>query len=359
MKGISKFLALAGALFFGFAAFAAMRLAVAETAFRVGYAGSGSEGDCHTGLDSIGGFRAEAGGTRFYPGSRCFRKSGCNQCAVERRLDLTRNDARRIAMAIQATQSECLLMAARVDHQFLPAWTLANFYFRRGNREGFWKWADRAAALTYDDFLPLIRLCDRLEPDPAQMLGHLGDVHRLQPPYLGFLIDDHRLDAAQVVARGMMKDRANDPYLINLADRQLGAGKMDAAIELWNAASKFSPIEPAAGRVLTNGDLARAPLNLGFDWQLGNAGGGPFKVGSPSRNSFSLFRDRRRRTCVLLEQNDLPCSRTLPIAIRLCDAGCAIGGNSLVAWQHRRAGDRAERTVEGGACIQRSAHPEL
>src|SRR5579871_4955673 len=35
-----------------------------------------------------------------------------------------------------------LLEAARVDQQFEPRWTLANFYFRRGDsrRDDFWQW---------------------------------------------------------------------------------------------------------------------------------------------------------------------------------------------------------------------------
>jgi Tfp pilus assembly protein PilF len=40
-----------------------------------------------------------------------------------------------------------LLEAARIDRQHLPAWSLANFYFRRGDPASFWPWARRAAAL--------------------------------------------------------------------------------------------------------------------------------------------------------------------------------------------------------------------
>src|SRR5450631_2222523 len=33
-----------------------------------------------------------------------------------------------------------LLDASKVDHQFEPRWTLANYYFRRQNASEFWKW---------------------------------------------------------------------------------------------------------------------------------------------------------------------------------------------------------------------------
>jgi len=193
-----------------------------------------------------------------------------------------------------------LLEAARVDHQYLPAWTLTNFYFRRENREQFWGWAERAALLNYDDFRPLLRLCDQFEPDPVRMLAHFHDVHRLRPPYLNFLIGENRLDAAQQVAREMSGERANDPYLIALADRQLRAGNASPAMELWNVASGFPPIEPSAGRILTNGDLARAPLNLGFDWRVGQVEG-VAQSWRPSELVFT-FSGSEPEACVLLEQ---------------------------------------------------------
>ena len=59
-----------------------------------------------------------------------------------------------------------LLHAAQVDKRLLPAWTLANFYFRRSNEGEFWRWANVASARVYDDFRPLLRLCDALEQDP-------------------------------------------------------------------------------------------------------------------------------------------------------------------------------------------------
>ena len=44
-----------------------------------------------------------------------------------------------------------LLRAAEVDRQYLPAWTLANFYFRRGDRPAFRNWVRRSAELAPGD----------------------------------------------------------------------------------------------------------------------------------------------------------------------------------------------------------------
>jgi len=193
-----------------------------------------------------------------------------------------------------------LLEASRVDRQYLPAWTLGNFYFRRANRERFWVWADRAARLVYDDFRPLLRLCDQFETDPGRMLAHFRDRRRLEPAYLNFLIGESRLDAAEEVAKGMWNDRANDPMLIDLADREIRAGHALPAIELWNAASGFGPIAPAQGRILTNGDLARAPLNLGFDWRLIETEG-VAEIWRPYKLVFT-FSGSQPEACAVLEQ---------------------------------------------------------
>jgi tetratricopeptide (TPR) repeat protein len=193
-----------------------------------------------------------------------------------------------------------LLQAAKVDRQYLPAWTLANFYFRRASRDQFWVWADRAAALTYDDLRPLIRLADQFEPDPGRMLAHFRDARRVRPSYLDFLIGKKRLEEAQQVARAMADDRANDPRLIDLADRQLRAGNVQQAIELWNIASGFPGIDPPAGTILTNGDLSRAPLNLGFDWRVGQAEG-LLQRWKPSELMFTLT-GSQPEACALLEQ---------------------------------------------------------
>ena len=102
-----------------------------------------------------------------------------------------------------------LLRAANVDHLYLPAWTLANFYFRRGDASNFWPWAKRSADLTYDDYRPLLRLADALETSPPLVVMQLGSGAPLLRAYLDILINAHRLDAAREVA-GLLATR-HDP----------------------------------------------------------------------------------------------------------------------------------------------------
>ncbi len=294
----TKIAAWAGTLFFGCAALTAIRLAVADTIFR---------------RDTPECVRAAIAVQWPTPAAE-FEQTLAEldpahaQEALERATRANpRSSQAWIALGLleessgnRAAAEHSLLEAAEVDHQYLPAWTLTNFYFRRANRALFWQWAERAASLNHDDFLSLLRLCDQFEPDPATMLAHFRDARRLRPPYLNFLIGENRLDAAQQVAREMSVDRANDPYLIGLADRQLRAGNAAAAMELWNIASGFPALDPSAGRILTNGDLGHAPLNLGFDWRVGQTEG-VAQSWSPSELVFT-FSGSQPEVCVLLEQ---------------------------------------------------------
>ena len=112
--------------------------------------------------------------------------------------------------------------AARVDHQYLPAWTLANFYFRRGDSAKFWPWARRAAALTYDDYRPLLRLADTLETSPQIVATRLGGDSRLLRAYMDVLIGLKELDKAGEIARLLeaRRDPADRARLADLAKRK-------------------------------------------------------------------------------------------------------------------------------------------
>jgi len=127
-----------------------------------------------------------------------------------------------------------LLEAARLDRQLLPAWTLANFYFRQDNHPEFWQWAARAAARTYDDYRPLLVLGDRLEKNPQALLENLSAGPELTRVYLDFLIGAGRLEAAQRAARALLHfgDPADRERILSLASRQSAAGRLKDAEEL-------------------------------------------------------------------------------------------------------------------------------
>ena len=119
-------------------------------------------------------------------------------------------------------RSEAILLeAAGYDHQYQPAWTLANYYFRRNQTDQFWRWSLRAAELSYDDGRPLLRLAAAMENDPVALMNHLGRRPVLLRTYLDILIGQDRKDAARQVAAMLSEfhDPADQPRFDALAKR--------------------------------------------------------------------------------------------------------------------------------------------
>ena len=169
-----------------------------------------------------------------------------------------------------------LLEAARVDKQFDPRWTLANFYLRRNNAEHFWTWARAAAAMSYGDLTPLFRLSWRISRDADRILERaIPDQQEVLARYLSFLLAENHLEAAEMVAQRLLKhsERAYLPVLLAACDRFIEAGKLQAAMNLWRGlgSRKLIPYQAPAmerGLSLTNGDFHMPPVMHGFDWHL-------------------------------------------------------------------------------------------
>ncbi len=315
VKALSRILSLAGAMCFGFGALWALRLAAAETVFRQGGSESPQRAMALQGTAVAGEFAqrlADRDPSRARP-ILDYIVQVVNPRSSAGWIELGQLDE---AEGDSTGAERCFLQAAAVDHQYLPAWTLANFYFRRGEPEQFWPWAARAASLSADrladsDLVPLLRLCDGFEADPERLLAHFAGARRIQAAYLRFLIAESRLDDAQKVALKMTGDHSNDPYLIDLADRQLRAGHPESAVPLWNAASGLPAIEPARGRPLFNGELTQAPMNLGFDWYVMRLDGIE-PTWRPGELVFDILGSQPER-CVMLEQ----AVYLIPVSFRL------------------------------------------
>lgn len=238
--------------------------------------------------------------------------------------------------------------AARVDRQYLPAWTLANFYFRRGNRTSFWKWARRAAALAYDDPKPLLTLADRVglsdRLPPMRVIAQLGDSGKLERAYLDLLIDEDRFDDAQAIARTILararldrrregRSSAEDTARLRaFSTRLIAADRGRDALEIWNGIAASSGviesptgiiesptgiiesptglIESPTGVIEPSSGLDQAPSGEGFDWRLPSIDG----VSSVWRKPVLDFAldGRQPQTCPLLER---------AVAIPLVSAG--------------------------------------
>jgi O-antigen ligase len=171
-------------------------------------------------------------------------------------------------------ESERLILEAALhDRQFLPAWTAANFYFRRNRVEEFWSWARAAAQISYDDARPLFDLCFRVTNDGREVLDRVvGRQRRVERQYLAYLVaarrwpDAHFL-AARIAGRPEEADR--DPLLAYI-DAALAAGQFVPAFQIWQALGRrrLPPGAPPEPALLANGDFAHEISNRAFDWRV-------------------------------------------------------------------------------------------
>lgn len=170
---------------------------------------------------------------------------------------------------------QCLLRAAEEDKQYLPRWTLANYYFRRNEVDSFWFWAKQAAAMINEDPTALFQLCGRVVED-GTLIDRLNiarpDIRAL---YLAYLLNRQRLDLIHPASSYLLQEtRATDvPLLLAACDRLLESKNVAGALDIWNTLADkrripFGRLQPAEGRVLTNGDFRVSPTLRGFDWRL-------------------------------------------------------------------------------------------
>lgn len=164
-----------------------------------------------------------------------------------------------------------LLQAFAVDDTYVPRWSLAGFYLRRGNMNAFWTWARKAAEMPSDNLGALFELCWRVSPNPEEITGNIltnnPDVIR---QYLTFLLHKDQLTGAETTAERLIRSSApskDDPVLFSTVNRMLAAKDATNAAALWRrliehrwvAADNTTPYNP---------DFARDPLAVGFDWAI-------------------------------------------------------------------------------------------
>ena len=184
-----------------------------------------------------------------------------------------------------------LLRAAGADKTFLPAWTLANFYFRRQASDRFWSWARQAAQMAPDDATPLLRLAWYESPNALDIESRL-QLQRTatEAQLLRFVVARRNpLAVSQVAAHLLVQGRpeAIQP-LLEACDWLLLAHHPELALPLWKAMVPRGWV-PASDAAITNGDFSRQPLSRGFDWRLPPVEGvSSFLDTNPSALGFEL-----------------------------------------------------------------------
>jgi tetratricopeptide (TPR) repeat protein len=170
--------------------------------------------------------------------------------------------------ANQLPQAEtALLEAAKVDATYLPNWSLANFYFRHGQPDRFWVWARNAARLAPGDPAPLFRLAWYINPDAAQVEQRLALSRGLRgQQFVNFLMGQGDAPAVAQASGRLLMDTS--PLMSGVCDWLIAQRRADLAFPLWNTLAAGGQAPPAQAGKVTNGNFARAPLSLGFDWRL-------------------------------------------------------------------------------------------
>jgi hypothetical protein len=187
----------------------------------------------------------------------------------------------RLEAAGKYSQAEgSLLRAAEVSNLYLPRWTLANYYFRRGDTVHFWQWANRAAEMIYGDPTPLFDLSERVAEN-----GDLSAELEFRNPdfrgsYLSYLMARGETNWVAANAEALLRagPPSDTPLLLASCDLLLDGKQVDPSLRIWNrlAAARqipFSALDLNNGPFLTNTIFAISPTSHGFDWRLASLEG--------------------------------------------------------------------------------------
>ena len=164
-----------------------------------------------------------------------------------------------------------LLDAFRVDHTYLPRWSLANFYFRRDNMPEFWSWARKAAEMPSENIGPLFELCWHVTHDPEQINGAiLNQNPEVARQYLQFLLGKNQMLAVASVAQRLVhtgEPETDRPLMLTVLNRLVAGSNGAAANALWQSLIKQRWLV-ADSTVHNNPGFVRTPLPVSFDWHL-------------------------------------------------------------------------------------------
>jgi tetratricopeptide (TPR) repeat protein len=193
------------------------------------------------------------------------------------------NPDRRMRLGVRAELAgdyplaeQSLLAAAARSRLYQPKYLLAQYYFRRQNAAQFWLWARAALEAAWGDAAPVFELGWRMRPDAVWLSANLVPPRReIVRQYLAYLTSRQRWAAAAAEARKLLPSAGGTDlaYLLAYGEARLSRGDVGEAMEIWNALCRrrllaFEPLDPAGGRLVTNGDFLRAPSGRGFDWRL-------------------------------------------------------------------------------------------
>jgi tetratricopeptide (TPR) repeat protein len=270
--------------------------------------------------------------------------------AWDRAIELNPREPRTLAQAAISSelagrlpQAEALLLqASRHNQLWLPRWTLANFYFRRGQTDKFWRWMRLAAERAYGDPRALFRLAHLAEGGDAFV------IEQVLPPnpvilgkFVWYLLEEQRPESLALAVNSLL-DKTTPAYRPSALEPALAAiqalltrGEPETAVALWNRLARegYHPHGPwTAEAPLMNGAFSAPLLGQGFDWWLVGTEGVQSLAGSPAGTAKITLSGRQPESAWLLHQFVyLPAGRRYRLTSSSMSRGLATG--SGVRWR--------------------------
>lgn len=153
-----------------------------------------------------------------------------------------------------------LLAAAALSRKHDPAWALANFYFRAGRTEDFWKWARETLVMAPIEPSLVFDLCWQVSPDGPDIARRvLPERRTVRLAFAQYLVSRKDPAGAAEVVRPVAMQIATHPAeeqrAAVLTDHLAVAYQTEAAYLLWK--SLRNPAYERFGGFLWHGQYAR------------------------------------------------------------------------------------------------------
>lgn len=235
------------------------------------------------------------------------------------------------------------LKAAAVDHMFQPKWTLTNFYFRRQNKDQFFRWARATLAITPYAPDPVFTQMWLMTQDAKQIEAAIPERVRTLLQYAGFLASSKRfLSIPSIVQRLVDAVPARDAHawgrddmLAEIEDRLLAGSRRDAALMVWASMRHAGWIPgtiPTPDHPLTNGEFALPFYGHGFDWVVPTPAGVAIDQLRDKKSLRMTFSGDQAEHCDLLRQY-IPVEPGREYEMRWLATGLQMNAPSGLAWR--------------------------
>jgi hypothetical protein len=164
---------------------------------------------------------------------------------------------------------QLLLQAFAVDRTFAPRFSLANFYFRRGNAPAFWIWARRVTEMPAGDMGALFALSWHVVPDAETLESNIvGNDPVVLRQFINFLLAKGQSRAAVHAATELIQfgsEETDHEQLYALVDQLIIAHDGAGAETVWQGLMREHWV-PAEGAIPYNHNFAHDPVPVHFDW---------------------------------------------------------------------------------------------